>query len=243
MEEQTKEDFLESFISQIKEFREYVLRISTQYKQLRFLKDSLSDDQLIVQMDFAENYSCHSLDEIQSAYWNQTTVTFHPTVIYYKHGQEFLHKSVIFVSDEERHNAALVYTFIKELISHIRNTFEKDITCIHYWTDSPTSQYRNKTIFNIISLHKQLFQTSATWSFFEAGHGKGPCDGLGGASKRMAGDAVKHGKTTIQDATDYFKWTANQSETSTVRYIFVAKEKYDVSQEDLAIYTKGLLTL
>ena len=46
------------------------------------------------------------------------------------HGQESLHKSVIFVSDEERHNAVLVYTFIKELISHIRNTFEKDITCI-----------------------------------------------------------------------------------------------------------------
>ena len=68
MEEQTKEDFLESFISQIKEFREHFLRISTQYKQLRFLKDSLSDDHLIVQMDFAENYSCQSLDKIQSAY-------------------------------------------------------------------------------------------------------------------------------------------------------------------------------
>ena len=119
VEEQTKEDFLESFISQIKEFREHVLRISTQYKQLRFLKDSLSDDQLIVQMDFAENYSCQSLDEIQSTYWKQTSVTLHPTVIYYKHGQELLHKSVIFVSDEERHNAVLVYTFIKELISHI----------------------------------------------------------------------------------------------------------------------------
>ena len=132
------------------------------------------------------------------------------------------HKSVIFVSDEERHNAVFVYTFTKELISHIRNTFEQDITGIHYWTDSLTSQYPNKTIFNIISLHKQLFQTSATWSFFEAGHGKGPCYGLRGASKTMADDTVKHVKTTIQDATDHFKWAANQSETSTVKYIFVA---------------------
>ena len=141
MEEQTKEDFLESFISQIKESKEHVLRISTQYKQLRFLKDSLGDDQLIVQMDFAEKYSCQSLDEIQSAYWNQTSVTLYPTVISYKDGQELLHKSVIFVSDEERHSAVLVYTFIpgKELSSHIRNTFEKDITCIHYWTDSSAS--------------------------------------------------------------------------------------------------------
>ena len=59
----------------------------------------------------------------------------------------------------------------------------------------------------------------------------------------MADDAVKHRKTTIQDATNYFKLAADQSETSTVKYIFVAKEKYDVSQEELAIYAQGLLTL
>ena len=54
----------------------------------------------------------------------------------------------------------------------------------------------------------------------------------------MADDAVKHGKTT-----DYFKWAVNQSETSTVNYIIVAREKYDVSQEELAINGRGLLTL
>ena len=66
---------------------------------------------------------------------------------------------------------------------------------------------------------------------------------FGGASKRMVDDAVKHGETTIQDATDYFNWATNQSETSTVKYTFVAKEKYDDSQEELAMYAQGLLTL
>ena len=153
-----------------------------------------------------------------------------------------INQSYLYQMKKDRVLSWFILSF-KELISHIRNTFEKDITCIHYWTDFPMSQYRNKTIFNIISLHKQLFQISATWSFFEAGHGKGPCDGLGGASERMANDAVKHGKTTIQDAADYFKWAANQSETSTVKYIFVAKEKYVVSKEELAIYAQGLLAL
>ena len=172
-------------------------------------------------MDFAENYSCQSLGEIQSAYWNQTTVTLHPTVICYKQGQELKHKSLIFVSDEERHNALLVFTFMKELIPHIREVFGNIIGRIHYWTDSPNSQYCNKMIFNIISLHYRLFQTSATWSYFDAEHGKGQCDGLGGASKRMADDAVKHGKTTIQDAKDFFKWATTESQATTVKYIFV----------------------
>ena len=111
---------------------------------MKLLKNSLEDNELIVQMEFAKNYSCQSLDEIQSAYWNQTTITLHPTVIYYKQGQELKHKSLIFVSDEQRHNALLVFTFMKELIPHIREVFGNIIGRIHYWTDSPTSQYRTK---------------------------------------------------------------------------------------------------
>ena len=119
IEEQAKEDFTANLVSQIQEFRSHVDRISTQYKQMKLLKDGLEDNELIIQIDFADNYSCQSLDEIQSAYWNQTTITLHPTVICYKQGQELKHKSLIFVSDEERHNAVMVFTFMKELIPHI----------------------------------------------------------------------------------------------------------------------------
>ena len=92
IEEQAKEDFTANLVSQIQEFRSHVDRIST---QMKLLKDGLEDNELIVQMDVAEKYSCQSLDEIQSAYWNQTTVIRHRTVIYYKQGQELKHKSLI----------------------------------------------------------------------------------------------------------------------------------------------------
>ena len=71
----------------------------------------------------------------------------------------------------------------------------------------------------------------------------GPCDGLGGASKRMADDAVKHGKTTIQDAKEFFKWATTESRATTVKYIFMPKENYDDSQAELAKYAEGLITL
>ena len=45
---------------------------------------------------------------------------------------------------------------------------------IHYWTDSPTLQYRNKTIFSVVSRHEETFGVKAVWNYFEAGHGKGP---------------------------------------------------------------------
>ena len=52
--------------------------------------------------------------------------------------------------------------------------------CTLYDTGSPTSQYRNKQIFSILANHDRLFpDVKAFWLYFEAGHGKNPCDGVG----------------------------------------------------------------
>jgi CDP-diacylglycerol pyrophosphatase len=71
-----KQKFISIFEQQVDEF------ISHVDDQIRTLKDKLPPHNVIVQMDFAENYSCKSLEEIQSAYFNQTSVTLHPVVVY-----------------------------------------------------------------------------------------------------------------------------------------------------------------
>ena len=73
--------------------------------------------------------------------------------------------------------------------------------------DSPTSQYRNKAIFNTIANHEILFGVKVKWNFWKAGHGKGLYDWLGGTCKRMADEAVKTGKVAIQDLSDFYAWT------------------------------------
>ena len=60
-------------------------------------------------------------------------------------------------------------------------------------------------IFNLVANHEEKYQCKAIWNYFEAGHGKGPCDGLGGTTKRMADEAVKSGKVNIQDADEFFQ--------------------------------------
>jgi hypothetical protein len=45
----------------------------------------------------------------------------------------------------------------------------------------------------------------AVWNYFETGYGKGPCDGIGGTSKRTTDLAIRQGKITVQDASDYFE--------------------------------------
>ena len=59
-------------------------------------------------------------------------------------------------------------------------------------------------IFNIILQHKLLFDIKAVWNYFETGHGKGPCNGLVGTTKRMADNAIKQRKYVIQDTFDFY---------------------------------------
>ena len=89
-------------------------------------------------------------------------------MIYYKKTgfEELLHKSIIVVSDEMSHNAATVLTIIDQLIPEVK-LLNQTTTCIHYWTDSPTSQYRNKVIFNTITNHEILFGVKAKWNFWK----------------------------------------------------------------------------
>ena len=71
-------------------------------------------------MDFAENYTCQSIEEIQSAYWNTSMVTLHPALVYYRSEDgEVTHKSIVFVSDEMWHNSSTVFAFLKQLIPQV----------------------------------------------------------------------------------------------------------------------------
>lgn len=74
-------EFIEQTVKQTNEFADHVSRVHKQYGEMKRLKEELPQNHVIVQMDFEENYSCKSLNEMQSAYWNQTSVTLHPVVI------------------------------------------------------------------------------------------------------------------------------------------------------------------
>ena len=63
----------------------------------------------------------------------------------------------------------------------------------------------NKTIVGVIANDNSEFGFPAVWKYFEAGHGKGSCDGVDIKAKRMAVESVKIGKLKLQDANDFFE--------------------------------------
>jgi len=55
-----------------------------------------------------------------------------------------------------------------------------------------------------VSCHEETFGWEATWAFFERGHGKSVCDGIGGVAKRLADQASKDASVTMNDARDVY---------------------------------------
>ncbi|KAK3104833.1 hypothetical protein FSP39_011252 [Pinctada imbricata] len=229
-EEVKKEEFIDLMKKEVKVFREHVNRVKTQYCEIRKLREKLPEGEVLLWMDFAENYTCSSLEEVQSAYWNASMVSLHTMVVYFPNGDV---KSVVGVSDVLSHNATAVITILHKIIPQIKNDYPQ-LRKIHYLTDSPTSQYRNKTIFQFILEHGDEFGVTAQWNFLESGHGKGPCDGLGASVKRSADMAVRQGKHSIQDANDFLSWARHSEATgSKVTYLYYSQDDYDNTMEML----------
>jgi hypothetical protein len=128
--------------------------------------------------------------------------TLHTSVIYFPTEHRKPHLSVVGLSETLSHNASTVHAMIKKLLPMIQDEFP-ELQFIHYLTDSPTSQYRNKTIFQLTCDHDDVFGVKASWEYLEAGHGKGPCDGLGASVKRTADSKIKQEKATIQGGIKY----------------------------------------
>lgn len=70
------------------------------------------------------------------------------------------------------------------ILSLLRSTYP-DISTVYFVSDGPTTQYRCKANFYLLStlLFDWGFKVG-NWSFLEAGHEKGPADGIGGSVKR-----------------------------------------------------------
>ncbi|CAG4918489.1 unnamed protein product [Colias eurytheme] len=137
-----------------------------------------------------------------------------------------------------RHDAAAVLAHILPLIEFVELLGKID--SIHFQSDSPSSQYRNKTMFYIISKLYWYYTNLrlVTWNYTEAGHGKGAADGIGGTVKRLADAAVAHGNNIV--SIDDFVSVVTYSTASIIIKII---EEHKIFENDLIIPSDQLQPL
>ncbi|CAH0559354.1 unnamed protein product [Brassicogethes aeneus] len=137
-------------------------------------------------MDFSENYVLKYASEIEASHFgaSKKQISLHTSVVYYGGN----------IKPVSRHDPAAICAHLNLLVGKIKNNVP-NLKTIHFASDGPSTQYRNKSMFYLASsyLSKVLNVENMFWHFSEAGHGKGAPDGVGGSLKRSADGLVGRG--------------------------------------------------
>ena len=180
------DEFIENFSEQVHKLKKHSFTAKAQASFLKNQKATLGNDEIIILLDFTENYSYVLQDEVQSFHWNNNQCTLHPVVVYYKSPdtENLCSKSICVVSDDKEHDVAFVYE-VQVFIASFVKAILPSVCKITYYSDGSASQYKNYKNFVNLCLHKSDFNFKARWMFFATSHGKSPCDGIGGTVKRL----------------------------------------------------------
>ncbi|CAK1603666.1 unnamed protein product [Parnassius mnemosyne] len=190
--EGTLQNLLEIFSAEMKQFKIHIFNFYHQYKKYKDCINNLESYEACIHIDFSENFTCKYHKEIQAMHFIKEQITLHTGVIYIKGEKKPI--SFCSISADNQHNPEAIWAHLDPVLQHIKSNYP-NIFNIHFFSDGPTTQYRQKKNFYLFSdkVFKYGF-TYYTWSFFEAAHGKGAPDGIGGAIKRTLDAKIAQGK-------------------------------------------------
>lgn len=196
----TADDLAKELVNQLPKFMPHTCNIIHQHKALKELKQNLSSHDVVLHMDFSENYACKFSSEIQAFHFggSQEQVCIHTVMLYYKppEAEETQALGMCTLSDSLNHDSSAIIAHLNPIFKRVEELVPQ-VKSIHFISDGPTTQYRNRNMFKLMITEipsRFPFLKSFSWNYSEAGHGKGAPDGLGGTLKRTADLLVARGK-------------------------------------------------
>lgn len=193
-------------------FSRHVYNINRQFQELQCLKQNLKDDEILIIEDFAENFSIRQQNEIMNAHWCSVQVTIFTAIVYYKENNDLMHICYGVVSDDAQHDKNTIFAYNSLILEDFKKKLTIQMQKVHYWSDGPSSQFKNRFTLGNLVHHESDFGCLADWSFFETSHGKGPADGVGAELKRYVNSRILQNQIVINDAAGFYEVAKNHSQ-------------------------------
>ncbi|KAE8748198.1 hypothetical protein FOCC_FOCC005036 [Frankliniella occidentalis] len=240
------EDFVERFVNQLEDLIPHHFIYKAQAQYFRKQQASLTEGEIMVVGDFAENYTFKVQNMTPAFYFGGTQATIHPFSCYFKKDEEIKQYSCAVISDCLDHGTAAVHTFQKTLIEHIKekNVLGHELEKVIYYSDGCGGQYKNRKMAANICYHEKDFGVPAEWNFFATSHGKSACDGIGGRIKRLATlYSLQHTQpgTQITSARRLYDWC--QTNVTGIKTLWVTKEEVAKDMEFLTVRFESALAI
>ena len=175
----TAEELLQCLMVSLCGLSYHMFHFRWQAFQYEESKNQLREGDVLMVMDFAQNYSHIHQDAVQSSHFGDTVqTTLHPIVLYYlcpnlcSVGYRLIREEIVIISPDKKHDNWAVKAFLNKAIEHCK---EKNIQIdrIILWTDNCSSQYKSKYVFDDLS-HMEI---PVLKNFFCSNHGKADADG------------------------------------------------------------------
>ena len=223
----TIEELVEEHEKTMPRFRKHQFNIRNQYAAYRKIREEQVDGDVLIHIDFAENYVCRYAAEIQSLHFggSHDQATLHTGVAYVnKHVAPFCT-----IRDLKVHSPEAIWTYLSPVFQWLEQQVPQGIRRLNVFSDGPVTQYRQKKNFFAFCQLGEHFPhvEEASWHFFEAAHGKGAPDGIGGALKRTADRMVSQGHD-IRSAKEMYD--ALEKDT-TIKLFYIASSDVQASQK------------
>jgi len=193
MKKTAESEAIALFLSEMTVFKKHWYTMRKQFAAFRENKASVREDECIVHVDFSENFNCKFHNEVQAVHFggSHAQASLHTVVLYTASSEP---KCMCTVSECLDHGPAGIWAHLKPILHYIQKEYPT-VQHLTFWSDGPSSQYKQKKNFFRFSTDPfdEGFRT-VSWNFFESCHGKGAVDGVGATIKRIANEAVRQGK-------------------------------------------------
>ena len=193
----TLKECFEELQQQLEFFLVHTFIKRRQNEHFERMKSAVDGKQIVVQVDFAENYAILEQNEIQSAHWCHDQVTVFTAYAWVNKNKG---QSYAIISNELQHGKYAVHAFLDYLLRDLKATYP-DITKVNFISDGAASQFKQKFLFTNLTFMEEVHHIKVVWNFFATSHGKGVVDGIGGHVKRLVWIASMTGTRVINSET------------------------------------------
>lgn len=193
----SRRDLVNHLLLKLPVFMNHLNNIYHQYQAINHAKRRVDQETAVLHIDFAENYICKYAEEVQAVHFgaSKSQVSLHTAVLYHFGEYDSIITPFCTIAENLRHDPVFICNHLLPILNIIK-TSHPNLKTMHFVSDGPSSQYRNKSMFFLMAnfLAVNLNVQNLVWHYNEAGHGKGSPDGIGATVKRTADQSVARGK-------------------------------------------------
>ena len=145
--ENTNSRFLRFFARSVPLFRSLMLTPMQFYRSLQL---KMEHTECLIHVDFSENYTSKLAREIQSMHFgaSKKQITLHTGVMHVGAGGKPL--TFCSLSDNCEHGPLGIWTHLRPVLDDLK-TEHPAVNIVHFFSDSPCTQYRQKMNFLLFS--------------------------------------------------------------------------------------------